>query len=106
VIIWPHVSSSTNGNIIVVAAPNDGATFYGSHSTWNGTTWSALVEHTEIGGPSGNFSTEAGPGGLVYIHGIDYNEPVAFSGNKLFVSTNNGSTFTLQSGSNGPPNCY
>ncbi|MCI0716128.1 MAG: hypothetical protein L0Y77_07405 [Chlorobi bacterium] len=74
----------------------------GVYSYYNGTTWSPLIQLPNTGGPSGSFSTEAGPNGLVYIFGIDYASPVAF-GNKLWTSTNGGINFTLKTGPNAPP---
>jgi len=99
-IIWPHVAVSTNGNIIVAAAPNPG--FACNYSYWNGSAWSAHTELQNTGGPSGNFSVEAGPGGLAYIHGVDYNSTFT-AGNRLWTSNNNGASFTLQTGSSAPP---
>jgi hypothetical protein len=98
--VWPHIAGTTNGNIVVAAAPNPG--FQANYTYWNGTAWSTVVELANTGGPSGNFSVESGPGGLAYIHGIDYNSP-ATAGNRLWTSNNNGQTFTEQTGSNAPP---
>jgi hypothetical protein len=99
-IIWPHMCVTTNGNIVVVAAPNPG--FGGHFSTYNGTAFSNPSPLTNISGPSGNFATESGPGGIAFIHGLDYNSTGTY-GNYLYTSNDNGATFTLATGSNAPP---
>ncbi len=98
-IIWPHISVTTNGNVVFAAAPNPG--FVGRYNTWNGSAWFANhIPLTNTGGPSGNFSTEAGSGGRAFIFGCDYN---GNSESRLSTSSDNGLTFTLQSGSSAPP---
>jgi hypothetical protein len=98
-IIWPHICVTTNGNVVFVAAPNPG--FQGHYNTWNGSAWFANhIELTNTGGPSGNFSTEAGPGGIAFVLGSDYNGDEQI---KFWTSNDNGLTFTLQTGSNAPP---
>jgi hypothetical protein len=97
--VWPHIAVTTNGNVVFAACPNPG--FQGHYNTWNGTTWFAnQIELPNSGGPSGNFSVEAGPSGKAFIFGCDYNGDLS---SKLFTSTDNGLTFALQSGANAPP---
>lgn len=98
--VWPHLCVTTNNNIVVVAAPNPG--FTAQVTYYSGSTWSAETELTNTGGPSGNFSTEAGPGSSAFVFGIDYNS-AATSGNRLWTTNNNGVAFTLQTGANAPP---
>ncbi|MCI0449212.1 MAG: T9SS type A sorting domain-containing protein [Chlorobi bacterium] len=98
-ILWPHVAVSTNSNIIVAAEPNPPVAD-GYYSYWNGSAWSPHFTLTNTSGPSGNFSVESGPGGRVFIFGED---DFATNFTKLWVSTDNGVTFTLQTGSDAPP---
>jgi hypothetical protein len=91
--IWPHVTGTQNGNIVIAAAPNPG--FIGYFSTYTGTTWTDWTEINQVSGPSGNFSVEANPmGPEVAIFGSNYNSNYE---NGFYLSNNNGVTFSLQS---------
>jgi hypothetical protein len=91
--IWPHLTGTQNGNMVIVAAPNPG--FAGHFSTYNGSAWSNWTELTQVSGPSGNFSVEANPNGpQVAIFGSNYNGNYE---NGFYLSNDNGVTFSLQS---------
>jgi hypothetical protein len=94
--IWPHVTGTSNGNIVFAAAPTTttlGTTFQCYHRTLNGTTWMPWDSAVNMGGPSGNFSVEAGTNGRVAIFGEDYNGNDA---NHWKLSTDNGLTWADQ----------
>jgi hypothetical protein len=99
-IIWPHMCVTSNGNVVIAAVPSPA--FTGYYTAYNGTTWTTPTAFTNISGPSGNFATESGPGGSVFIFGIDYNSAITY-GNYLYTSTDNGVTFTQATGGNAPP---
>ncbi len=87
---WAHLSSSSNGNLILAAATNGGTVFGGSYTTFTGTTWSLWNSMPPLGGLSGNYSVESGSNGLVGIFGQN------FDGDKSlywYKSTDNGITF-------------
>lgn len=86
---WPHLAGTANGNIVVVGSPNDGV-FVGQYTTYNGTSWSPNVPLPLVGGPSGNFSVEAGSNGIVGIFGTNY---LGNGGLYWYKSTDNGNTF-------------
>ncbi len=90
--IWPHTTGTANGNVVVVAAPNDGGPFRGNWCTYNtqSLSWSSWTATPSIGGPSGNFDISAGPNGEVYIIGTDYAGTEAMY---VYKSTDNGLTF-------------
>ncbi len=88
--IWPHGAGTTNGNIVIAAAPNDGANFFSQRATYNGTSWGAYIEGAQIGGPSGNFDVAAGPGGKVAVVGYDYVNGINLT---YFLSNDNGATW-------------
>jgi hypothetical protein len=88
--IWPHAAGTTNGNIVIAAAPNDGATFFSQRATYNGGSWSPYTEGSQIGGPSGNFDVSSGPNGKVALIGYDYVNGVNLT---YFLSNDNGGTW-------------
>jgi hypothetical protein len=88
--IWPHIAGTTNGNLVLAASPNDGATFYSQRTTYNGTSWSPYVQDILMGGPSGNYDVASGPNGKVAIIGTDY---INGTGLYWIESNNNGLTF-------------
>ena len=96
--IWPHISGTTNGNLVLVAAPNDGTggTFYGHVATYT-SSWSAYSQKNLIGGPSGNFDAASGPDGTVAVVGTNYFNQVAnspgFAPLNWYRSADNGVTF-------------
>jgi hypothetical protein len=99
-ILWPHLATTSNGNVTVAAEPNPPVAD-GYFSTWNGSSWTAQGTLTNTSGPSGNFSVEAGPNGTAFIFGSD--NFVLLEVVRLWTSTNNGLNFAEQSGSNAPP---
>lgn len=89
--IWPHISGTANGNLVLVAAPNNTGAFNGWRTTYNGSGWSPYVDLTTISGPSGNFDVAANGNGKVCIIGTDYNSNSNVM--RLFASNDNGLTF-------------
>ncbi len=87
---WPHVTGTENGNIVEVASTNDGASFGGYYTTYNGSAWSQWSPLPLIGGPSGNYAIESGTNGTVGIFGTDYSGSGALY---YYKSTDNGLTF-------------
>ena len=87
---WPHITGTDNGNIVVVASTNDGASFPGYYSTYNGSAWSDWSALAPVGGPSGNYAIASGTNGVVGIFGTAYLSTGALY---YFKSTNNGLTF-------------
>ena len=86
---WPHLTSSTNGNITVIGSPND-MVFLGQYTTYNGSSWSPLTTLPLVGGPSGNFCIASGSNGSVAIAGTNYiNDGYMY----LYRSSDNGITF-------------
>lgn len=87
---WPHLSGTSNGNVVIAASTNDGSSFGGYFSSYNGSVWSTWTSLPRIGGPSGNYSVESGTNGIVGIFGTDYagNGAVYY-----YKSTDNGLTF-------------
>lgn len=91
--IWPHIVGTTNGNLVICAAPNDGSNFFGNSTTNVGAVngaWSPYSEHSSIGGPSGNFDVASGPGGKAGIIGYNYVSGLDLT---YFSSSDNGVTF-------------
>ena len=86
---WPHLTSSSNGNITVIGSPND-MVFLGQYTTYNGSSWSPLSTLPLVGGPSGNFSACSGTNGNVAIFGTNYiNDGYLY----VYRSSDNGVTF-------------
>jgi hypothetical protein len=88
--IWPHIAGSTNGNLVMTAAPNDGGPFNGHTAVYSGGSWGAFTEMPAIGGPSGNFEVTTGANGKVAIIGTDYTNGINLT---YFLSSDNGVTF-------------
>lgn len=88
--IWPHGAGTTNGNIVIAASPNDGANFFSQRTTYNGSSWGAYIEGSQIGGPSGNYDVAAGPNGKVAVIGYDYINLINLT---YFESNDNGATW-------------
>jgi hypothetical protein len=87
---WPHLSGTSNGNVVMAASTNDGAALGGFYATYDGTSWIGWNPLPLIGGPSGNFSVESGTNGVVGIFGTDY----AGTGAVIYYkSIDNGITF-------------
>jgi hypothetical protein len=97
---FPQIGCASNGNIIVAAVPRPG--FSGHYTYYNEGNWSAPVQLPNTGGATGQFSIESSLNGKVFIFGLNFEDP-PYYGNRLHLSTNNGVTFTLQTGSNAPP---
>jgi hypothetical protein len=87
---WPHLSGTSNGNVVMAASTNDGAAYGGFFSTYNGSTWSQWTSMPLVGGPSGNYSVESGTNGVVGIFGTNYAGDGALY---YYKSTDNGLTF-------------
>ncbi len=87
---WSHLSATSNGNVVVAASTNDGAALGGFYSTFNGSAWSPWSSLPLLGGPSGNYSVEAGANGVVGIFGTSY---LGDGSLNWYKSTDNGVTF-------------
>ena len=85
--IWPHIAGTANGNLVMVAAPNNTGAFNGWRTTLNGSTWNPYVDLTTISGPSGNFDVAANSNGKVCIVGTDYNS--TSNAMSIFASNDN-----------------
>jgi len=94
--IWPHIAGTANGNLVLVAAPNNTDAFFANRTTWNNgsNTWSPYVQMSEISGPSGNFDVGSNSNGKVCIVGVNYiPEATATFALRLYSSIDNGNTF-------------
>lgn len=89
--IWPHIAGTANGNLVMVAAPNNTGAFNGWRTTYNGSSWSPYFDMGTISGPSGNFDVAANSNGKVCIVGTDYNAGTNVM--RIFKSNDNGATF-------------
>lgn len=90
--IWPHVAGTTNGNIVLAAAPN-ATPFPGQVTTYNGSSWAPWTAYPNMGGPSGNFEVASGTGGMVGVFGFDYNGGSGTNAVTYLKSTNNGTSW-------------
>lgn len=86
---WPHLSGTSNGNIVMAASVNAATAYQGYYATYNGTTWTDWTALPLIGGPSGNYSVESGDNGVVGIFGANQIDGILY----WYKSTNNGVSF-------------
>lgn len=87
---WPHLSGTSNGNIVIAGSLNTTPIFTGYYATYNGTSWVGWNALPLISGPSGNFSVASGTNGVVGIFGTNYDGNGALI---YYKSTDNGITF-------------
>lgn len=87
---WPHLTGTSNGNVVVAASTNGGTVFTGYYSTYNGSVWTFWEALPLISGPSGNYTVESGTNGIVGIFGTNYDGNGALV---YYKSTNNGINF-------------
>ncbi len=86
---WPHLSGTSNGNIVMAGSLNP-APFTGYYATYNGSSWVGWNPLPLLSGPSGNYSVAAGTNGVVGIFGTNYDGDGALL---YYKSTDNGITF-------------
>lgn len=97
-IYWPQIASSSDGRIIVTGAST--TSFNLNYSYYNGSSWSTFNTIPANSPGAGTFTFECGNSGKAAIFTTDQSSGTLKA--KLFLSTDNGTTFNLQTGNNAP----